>query len=192
MEPIKEFSKTLLSLENCVVPRERLLHTPSRQDGIGCELEVNLRLVGCECIQNAGLLLKLPQVSSQLTSNLPLILNFTHFCSFPVCPSRWPWLLHRYCSSASTTQSPLSNTVYRYESVCVSILQIIAAPHIMYMYMYIHNKKVSNKSPPSYISNEGTSLIWSHAYRLVSSPGYSLTFPFLAYGHGMYILSRQD
>ena len=63
MEPIKEYSKILLSLDNCVVPKERLLNTPSRQDGVGCELEVKLRILGCECIQTAGLLLKLPQVS---------------------------------------------------------------------------------------------------------------------------------
>lgn len=63
MDPIKEFSTTVLSLDNCIVPKERLLNTPSRQDGVGYELEVNLRLLGCEYIQNAGLLLKLPQVS---------------------------------------------------------------------------------------------------------------------------------
>ena len=63
MEPIKEYSKIVLSLDNCIVPKERLLNTPSRQDGVGCELEVKLRLLGCECIQTAGLLLKLPQVS---------------------------------------------------------------------------------------------------------------------------------
>ena len=63
MEAIKEFSKIALSLDNCIVPKERLLNTPSRQDGVSCELEVKLRLLGCECIQTAGLLLKLPQVS---------------------------------------------------------------------------------------------------------------------------------
>lgn len=63
MDPIKEFSTTVLSLENCIVPKDRLLNTPSRQDGVGYDLEVNLRLLGCEYIQNAGLLLKLPQVS---------------------------------------------------------------------------------------------------------------------------------
>lgn len=63
MEPIKEFSKTVLTLDNCIVPREKLLNTPSAQDGVSHELEVDLRLVGCEYIQTAGLLLKLPQVS---------------------------------------------------------------------------------------------------------------------------------
>ena len=62
MDPIKEISGTVLTLDNCIVPRERLLNTPSRQDGVSHELEVDLRLVGCDCIQTAGLLLKLPQV----------------------------------------------------------------------------------------------------------------------------------
>lgn len=65
MEPIKEFSKTVLTLDNCIVPREKLLNTPSAQDGVSHELEVDLRLVGCECIQTAGLLLKLPQVREE-------------------------------------------------------------------------------------------------------------------------------
>ena len=63
MEPTKEFSKTVLTLDNCIIPRCRLLNTPSQQDGVSRELEVDLRLVGCEYIQTAGLLLKLPQVS---------------------------------------------------------------------------------------------------------------------------------
>ena len=62
MEPTREFSKTVLTLDNCIVPREKLLNTPSAQDGVSHELEVDLRLVGCEYIQTAGLLLKLPQV----------------------------------------------------------------------------------------------------------------------------------
>ena len=63
MEPLKEFGKTVLSLENCIIPSERLLVTPSSKDGVSHELEVDLRIVGCEYIQSAGLLLKLPQVA---------------------------------------------------------------------------------------------------------------------------------
>ena len=62
MDPIKEFSKTVLSLDNMIIPNERLLNTPSSKDGVSHELEVDLRIVGCEYIQSAGLLLKLPQV----------------------------------------------------------------------------------------------------------------------------------
>ncbi len=62
MEPLKEFGKTELTLDNCVIPNERLLNTPSSKDGVSHELETDLRIVGCEYIQSAGLLLKLPQV----------------------------------------------------------------------------------------------------------------------------------
>ena len=63
MEPLKEFGKILLTLDNCVVPRERLLNTPSAKDGMTKDVEIDIRIRGCECIQSAGLLLKLPQVS---------------------------------------------------------------------------------------------------------------------------------
>ena len=63
MEPIKDFEKIHLNLENCIVPKDRLLNTPSRKFGMSHELEVDLRVTGCEYIQTAGLLLQLPQVA---------------------------------------------------------------------------------------------------------------------------------
>ena len=63
MEPIKDFEKIHLNLENCIVPKDRLLNTPSRKLGMSHELEVDLRITGCEYIQTAGLLLQLPQVA---------------------------------------------------------------------------------------------------------------------------------
>ena len=63
METLKEYGATKLSLDNCMVPNERLLDTPSSKDGCSHELEVDLRIVGCEYIQSAGLLLRLPQVA---------------------------------------------------------------------------------------------------------------------------------
>lgn len=65
MDPIKEFHKTVLSLDNCIIPNERLINTPSSRDGMSHDLEVDLRIVGCEYIQSAGLLLRLPQVSGR-------------------------------------------------------------------------------------------------------------------------------
>lgn len=62
MEPPKEFNKVTISLENSIIPDEALENTPSRRDGIPESLEMDLRVVGCEYIQSAGLLLKLPQV----------------------------------------------------------------------------------------------------------------------------------
>lgn len=63
MDPVKDFSRTQLSLDNCIIPNERLLNTPSSKDGCSHELEVDLRIVGSEYIQSAGLLLRLPQVA---------------------------------------------------------------------------------------------------------------------------------
>lgn len=66
MDPLKDFHKTVLSLDNCIIPNERLIHTPSSRDGVSHDLEVDLRIVGCEYIQSAGLLLRLPQVGTSL------------------------------------------------------------------------------------------------------------------------------
>lgn len=63
MDSIQEFSKVVLSLDNCIIPNERLRNTPSSKDGCPHDLEVDLRIVGCEHIQTAGTLLRLPQVA---------------------------------------------------------------------------------------------------------------------------------
>ncbi|EDV23970.1 uncharacterized protein TRIADDRAFT_37896 [Trichoplax adhaerens] len=58
-----EFSGVVLSLENTIYPDEKLQETPSQLDGLSKEMETNLRIAGCEYIQAAGILLKLPQVA---------------------------------------------------------------------------------------------------------------------------------
>lgn len=65
MEPLKEFSRIVLSLENSIIPDERLRETPSAKDKVSHELEADLRITGCEYLQSAGTLLKLPQVSER-------------------------------------------------------------------------------------------------------------------------------
>ena len=84
----KEYSRVILSLENCFIPEERLRETPSRKDGVSSSLEVDLRIVGCEYIQSAGLLLRLPQVHSKLFSYL--LLCFYHLLCFQGCYGDWP------------------------------------------------------------------------------------------------------
>ena len=59
----RDFSRVLLTLENVLIPAEKLSVTPSMLDGLAVEVEVDLRMLGCEMIQTAGILLKLPQVS---------------------------------------------------------------------------------------------------------------------------------
>jgi len=62
MEPPQDYGRIEIALENRVIPEEKLENTPSRKHGIIEELERDLRVVGCEYIQCAGLLLRLPQV----------------------------------------------------------------------------------------------------------------------------------
>lgn len=60
---LKQPTKVLLTLRNVLLPKEKLTSTPSMIDGLDFETEVDLRIVGCEWIQTAGILLKLPQVN---------------------------------------------------------------------------------------------------------------------------------
>lgn len=57
------YGKIVLTLENCLLPEAKLSDTPSRQDGLDRQTEYDLRVLGCELIQTAGILLKLPQVA---------------------------------------------------------------------------------------------------------------------------------
>lgn len=61
----RTFSKVVITLENILLPEERLSPTPSMQDGLAYEVEIDLRIIGCEMIQTAGILLKLPQVGGR-------------------------------------------------------------------------------------------------------------------------------
>lgn len=57
------YNKIVLTLENSLIPEAKLEQTPSRIDGLDAETEKDLRILGCELIQTAGILLKLPQVA---------------------------------------------------------------------------------------------------------------------------------
>lgn len=43
-----------LTLENIVLPRHTLVDTPSMKDGLDPDVEMDLRIYGCELIQLAG------------------------------------------------------------------------------------------------------------------------------------------
>jgi hypothetical protein len=60
LKPI--FGKIVISLENCILTQEKLNLTPSMSDGLGSQLEYDLRILGTELIQTSGILLRLPQV----------------------------------------------------------------------------------------------------------------------------------
>ena len=59
----KQFGSVIITLENCILPSGKLYSTPSVYDGLDLDTETDLRILGCEFIQTAGILLKLPQVS---------------------------------------------------------------------------------------------------------------------------------
>ncbi|XP_066997668.1 cyclin-L1 isoform X1 [Anabrus simplex] len=59
----KPYGRIVLTLKNCLLPEEKLSPTPSQTDGLDKETETDLRVLGCELIQTAGILLKLPQVA---------------------------------------------------------------------------------------------------------------------------------
>ncbi|ERL87910.1 hypothetical protein D910_05298 [Dendroctonus ponderosae] len=60
---VKPYGKVLLTLKNQLLPEEKLANTPSQNDGLSMDAETDLRIHGCEQIQTAGILLKLPQVA---------------------------------------------------------------------------------------------------------------------------------
>ncbi|TRY93883.1 hypothetical protein DNTS_023789 [Danionella cerebrum] len=59
----KVYSEVFLTIDNSLIPGDKLSPTPSMQDGLDLYTETDLRILGCELIQSAGILLRLPQVA---------------------------------------------------------------------------------------------------------------------------------
>ncbi|KAM4612933.1 cyclin-L1-like [Polymixia lowei] len=59
----KLYSGVTLTLDYCQLPAERLQKSPSAEHGLSADTEEQLRMRGCEMIQAAGILLRLPQVA---------------------------------------------------------------------------------------------------------------------------------
>lgn len=73
----KVYAEVFLTIDNSLIPDERLSPTPSMLDGLDLNTETDLRILGCELIQSAGILLRLPQVS--LPSPTVVFDVLTHF-----------------------------------------------------------------------------------------------------------------
>ncbi len=58
----KVYGKIVLNLDNVMLEKDKFADTPSCLDGMDPEMEWETRVVGCELISSAGILLKLPQV----------------------------------------------------------------------------------------------------------------------------------
>lgn len=65
------YSEVSLTIDHSLIPEERLSPTPSMQDGLDLHSETDLRILGCELIQGAGILLRLPQVGASLGGRTP-------------------------------------------------------------------------------------------------------------------------
>ena len=61
---VRSYGHIRLDISNSVLPLDKLSPTPSAKDGLSEEIEMQIRSMGCDLIQIAGKLLKLPQVSS--------------------------------------------------------------------------------------------------------------------------------
>jgi len=59
----QQFGRVILMISNSVLPQEKLSPTPSSIDGMTAETETDMRNIGCNMIQTAGKLLRLPQVA---------------------------------------------------------------------------------------------------------------------------------
>ncbi|RXG52636.1 Cyclin-L1 [Armadillidium vulgare] len=67
----KKYGKVVITLDNVLIPVEKLKNSPSLQDGLDPEIELDLRILGCELIQTSGILLKLPQfINASLHSGI--------------------------------------------------------------------------------------------------------------------------
>merc|ERR1711972_1039234 len=59
----EKFGTVVLNISNSVLPLEKLSPTPSSLEGMTQAVEDDLRNLGCDLIQTAGKLLRLPQVA---------------------------------------------------------------------------------------------------------------------------------
>ena len=59
----KDYHSVDIQLQNVIFPKERLENTPSMEEGLDEETEYELRNMGAELIQKAGIYLRLPQVA---------------------------------------------------------------------------------------------------------------------------------
>ncbi|CAF1548341.1 unnamed protein product, partial [Adineta steineri] len=77
-----EYGSVVLTLSNVLLPPEKLYPnpTPSTIEGLPWDVEYDLRLIGCELIQTACLLLKLPQTA--VATGQVLFHRYFYFSSF--------------------------------------------------------------------------------------------------------------
>lgn len=158
----RTIGKIILTLENAILSQEKLENpTVSQEDGLPRVIELDLRILGCELIQTAGILLKLPQVSKIK----PFIRLFTSSGSFHArhivnrvvwrkkfndCNrfliSRWQWHRDKCFSSVSSTQSPSYVTTWKQSRWAASVWRQKSRKHRDVFVMYSTSSITSSKS----------------------------------------------
>ncbi|XP_046388299.1 cyclin-L1 isoform X2 [Ischnura elegans] len=99
----KPYGKVVLTLKNCLLPEEKLSPTPSQLDGLDQGTETDLRILGCELIQTAGILLKLPQVA--MATGQVLFQRFYYSKSFVRHPME-PTAMGCVCLASKIEEAP--------------------------------------------------------------------------------------
>lgn len=107
----KPYGTIVLTLKNCLLPDEKLAVTPSQTDGLDRDTETDLRIYGCELIQTAGILLKLPQVSV-------FIAVFEQFCRGIL------WKIFRHTRGLGLLRDEISGeirVIYRFVTILMHL-----------------------------------------------------------------------
>jgi len=81
--PQEKWGAVVLNISNSVLPLDKLSPTPSSQDGVTQAVEDDLRNLGCNLIQTAGKLLRLPQVA--MATGCVMFQRFFYSKSFVRC-----------------------------------------------------------------------------------------------------------
>lgn len=83
----EKWGDVILQISNSVLPLEKLSPTPSSLDGMSQTVEDDLRNLGCNLIQTAGKLLRLPQVA--MATGCVLFQRYFFAKSFVRYPMEW-------------------------------------------------------------------------------------------------------
>lgn len=104
---MSDYRNVVLTLSNVILPPEKLYPnpTPSMLEGLPWDVEYDLRLIGCELIQTACLLLKLPQVSFEMVLELKSLFSFVFPLQTAVATGQV--LFHRYYYTSSFIRRPV-------------------------------------------------------------------------------------
>lgn len=76
--PVQKFGEVVLTLDNVLIPSDKLNPSPSFADGLDADIEYDLRVLGCDLIQTSGILLRLPQVGKRFNILISMFCYSSH------------------------------------------------------------------------------------------------------------------